>query len=145
LDIGVLGYIGIVQHKEHSPEVLSIPPGTPCISYQLCFWLPSHLSSFPTQRGWHSLKFMKIVRTSRNSITNAVKCCVNLHVSSVFQINVVWVKQLEHSLLCDQTACHLIGYSKLSPLQSLKKYWHARSCHPQSAFIHYATPPGHRK
>ena len=31
LDIGVLGYIGIVQHKEHSPEVLSIPPGTFCI------------------------------------------------------------------------------------------------------------------
>ena len=31
LDIGVLGYIGIVQHKEHCPEVLSIPPGTPCI------------------------------------------------------------------------------------------------------------------
>ena len=28
LDKGVLGYIGIVQHKEHSPEVLSIPPGT---------------------------------------------------------------------------------------------------------------------
>ena len=33
LDIGVLGYIGIVQHKEHSPEVLSISPGTLCISY----------------------------------------------------------------------------------------------------------------
>jgi len=32
LDIGVLGYIGIVQNKEHSPEVLSIPPGTLCIS-----------------------------------------------------------------------------------------------------------------
>jgi len=31
LDIGVLGYIGIVQHKEHSPEVLHIPSGTPCI------------------------------------------------------------------------------------------------------------------
>jgi len=31
LDIRVLVYIGIVQHKEHSPEVLSIPPGTPCI------------------------------------------------------------------------------------------------------------------
>ena len=30
-DIGVLGYIGIVEHKEHSPEVLSIPPGTLCI------------------------------------------------------------------------------------------------------------------
>jgi len=31
LDIGVLGHIGIFKHKEHSPEVLSIPPGTPCI------------------------------------------------------------------------------------------------------------------
>jgi len=31
LDIGVLGNIGKVQHKEHSPEVLSIPSGTPCI------------------------------------------------------------------------------------------------------------------
>ena len=31
LDIGVLGYIGIVQNKEHSPEVLSIPSGTICI------------------------------------------------------------------------------------------------------------------
>ena len=33
LDIGVLGYIGIVQYKEHSPEVLSIPPGTPCTTH----------------------------------------------------------------------------------------------------------------
>ena len=32
LDIGVLGYIGIVWPKEHSPEVLHIPPVTPCIS-----------------------------------------------------------------------------------------------------------------
>jgi len=32
LDVGVLGYIGIVQHKEHSPEVWSVPPGTPCIT-----------------------------------------------------------------------------------------------------------------
>jgi len=31
LDIGVLGYIGIVQHKEHPPEVFHIPPGTPCM------------------------------------------------------------------------------------------------------------------
>ena len=31
LDIGVVGYISIVQLKEHSPEVLSIPPGTPCM------------------------------------------------------------------------------------------------------------------
>jgi len=38
LDIGVLGYIGIVQYKEHSPEVWSIPPVTPsiCLSKQHC-------------------------------------------------------------------------------------------------------------
>ena len=38
LDIFVLGYIGIVQHKEHSPEVLSIPPGTPCIYLKKLTW-----------------------------------------------------------------------------------------------------------
>jgi len=31
LGIGFLGYIGIVWPKEHSPEVRSFPPGTPCI------------------------------------------------------------------------------------------------------------------
>jgi len=31
LDIGVLGYIGIVWPKEHSPEFRSFPPGTPWI------------------------------------------------------------------------------------------------------------------
>ena len=31
LDIGVLGYIGVVSPKEHSPEVWSFPPVTPCI------------------------------------------------------------------------------------------------------------------
>ena len=47
LDIGVLGYIGIGEHKEHSPEIWHIPPVTPCIyiyiSYKLlvsCFFLP---------------------------------------------------------------------------------------------------------
>jgi len=42
LDIVVSGYIGIVQHKEHSPEVLSIPPGTPCIIRRMRFayWIP---------------------------------------------------------------------------------------------------------
>ena len=31
LDIGILGYIGIVWPKEHSPELWSVPPVTPCI------------------------------------------------------------------------------------------------------------------
>jgi len=40
LDIGVLGYIGTVQHKEHSPEVLFIPLGTPCIYIMSLFSAP---------------------------------------------------------------------------------------------------------
>ena len=38
LDIGVLGYIGIVWPKEHSPEDWSVPPVTPCmsVSYAHC-------------------------------------------------------------------------------------------------------------
>jgi len=31
LDIRVLGYIGVLEYKEHPPEVWHIPPGTPCI------------------------------------------------------------------------------------------------------------------
>ena len=31
LDTGVLGYIGILLHKEHPPEDWHIPPGTLCI------------------------------------------------------------------------------------------------------------------
>ena len=31
---------------------------TSFISYKFCFWLPSHLSSLPTQRGWHSLRVL---------------------------------------------------------------------------------------
>jgi len=48
LDIGVLGYIGIVQHKEHSPEVLHIPPGTPCIHIS-----PHHLKNENTSITTH--------------------------------------------------------------------------------------------
>ena len=48
LDIGVLGYIGIVWPKEHSSEVWSVPSVTPCIPYLIwekgkffCFILSS--------------------------------------------------------------------------------------------------------
>jgi len=77
LDIGVLGYIGIVQHKEHSREVLHIPPGTPCVYwkdslcitsyvcmvctkweniYSLCLDIPQHVFMYfhikNEQKGW---------------------------------------------------------------------------------------------
>ena len=39
LDIGVLGYIGVFELKEHSPEVWHIPPGTPCIYIYKCIYI----------------------------------------------------------------------------------------------------------
>jgi len=39
LDIGVLGYIGTVQHKEFSPEDFSVFPETPRIFIQQIFVL----------------------------------------------------------------------------------------------------------
>ena len=54
LDIGVLGYIGIVWHKEHPSEIWSIPPVTPCI----CPWSSRELSLpvFPENRHMKMLK-----------------------------------------------------------------------------------------
>jgi hypothetical protein len=53
LDISFLGYIGILYHKGHPPEVWHIPPGTSCI-YQnirnvrehIYTWLTSGLAFF---------------------------------------------------------------------------------------------------
>ena len=50
--------IGIVQHKEHSPKVLSIPPGTPCIKVKESHNRPSVAQRVPgglgSQISWHS-------------------------------------------------------------------------------------------
>ena len=49
LDIGVLGYIGIVQHKEHSPDVVSIPPGTSCTYIYIYIYI--YIYSLPPDDG----------------------------------------------------------------------------------------------
>ena len=64
LDIGVLGYIGIVQHKEHSPEVLSVPPGTPCISHVT--YIIAHL-----RQQCRNSKFVVF----QEKLLNVLKCC----------------------------------------------------------------------
>ena len=88
LDICVLGHIGIVQHKEHSPEVLSIPPGTPCIQ-ELGLSVPTEwtlaMSDYGGEginicpcRGWNSgrpspiLSFTDTVKTTR--IKDSFRC-----------------------------------------------------------------------
>ena len=62
LDIGVLGYIGIVSHKEHSPEVWSVPPVTLCTFY----WSTLLVNGYP----WHRvLSQNTIVRSSCLTVT----------------------------------------------------------------------------
>jgi hypothetical protein len=54
LDIGVLGYIGIFQHKEHPPEVWHIPPGTPCI-YSLMMFVIKNREIFDTNKDCYEI------------------------------------------------------------------------------------------
>jgi hypothetical protein len=50
LDIGVLGYIGILYPKEHPPEVWHIPPGTLCI-YRLLLYVINNRQHFKIYSG----------------------------------------------------------------------------------------------
>ena len=77
LDIGVLGYIGILQHKEHPSEVWHIPPGTPCISDLLIN--SSHtnviLLSVPHRHDLNSVLCVnRGVETFSSSLWNRLKC-----------------------------------------------------------------------
>ena len=57
LDVGVLGYIGIVWPKEHFPEVSHIPPVTPCIN----FW--SYLAQFLLEWETFQAKILGKIKT----------------------------------------------------------------------------------
>ena len=55
LDIGVLGFFGIVSHKEHPPEVWTLPPVTPCI---ILIAFPLHCTNAPRSYVIRSLNFL---------------------------------------------------------------------------------------
>ena len=93
LDISVLGYIGVVQHKEHSPEVLSIPPGTPCIinhnrwrfieefaklrkktiSFAMSVRPSAWNKSVPTRRIFYDVWYLSILRKSVQKVQVSLK------------------------------------------------------------------------
>jgi len=66
LDIGVLGYIGTVWPKEHSPEVRSLSPGTPCIfhvEWTCSFFSLTTLNSVPLlwqPPSWSGLFYLRL-------------------------------------------------------------------------------------
>ena len=85
LGIGVLGYIGIVWPKEHSPEVRSFPPGTPCI-YSIYIYIYIYLYV------WYFL-IGGLEETDLGRISHKVKTSEH---SSIF----LW--DLYRNLLCDR-------------------------------------------
>jgi len=86
LDIGVLGYIGIVWPKEHSPEVWSVPPVTPCINLIKTVTANSEVSFSSSQSTIYSLvnKFQTAGFKPKNQgHTQNVHSEETLHVSGV--------------------------------------------------------------
>jgi len=73
LDIGVLGYIGIVQHKEHSPEVLSIPPGTPCM--YVCIYIYIYIYTYLAVYRLHAYYRCYQTTLQRNICTQIMDRC----------------------------------------------------------------------
>ena len=75
LDIGILGYIGIVWPKEHSPEVSHIPPVTLCIKGTL-----GHKN--------RSSKYESINRNIISEFTHMQQACLTVqNYASRFQIS----------------------------------------------------------
>ena len=74
LDIGVLGFLGVVWPKEHSPEVSHIPPVTPCISsitkgLMLTLKLSKHVSKYH----WNVLDRILILLLYKLLISSQIK------------------------------------------------------------------------
>ena len=72
LDIGVLGYIGIVWPKKHSPEVRSFPPGTPCIKRTTQEFLLVNLNACVQQVHMHEVTLLGSSDTSLKHSTFSI-------------------------------------------------------------------------
>ena len=77
LDIGVLGYIGIVWPKEHSPEVRSFPPGIPCIKclkQKLTLWLTAIICWQKYCLSLYNCFWMSFLTSIRSCFENLPHC-----------------------------------------------------------------------
>ena len=83
LDIGVLGFFGIVSHKEHPTEVWSLPPVTHCVCVCVCVYIYiyylstyvvphlRHLPSDPRQARKSVLMMLKMSSSRWTPMTRA--------------------------------------------------------------------------
>ena len=97
LYIGVLGYIGIVWPKEHSPKVWHIPPGTPCICMYIKVYKATLVSQL--QRGYLGLSHQVLPKISENLnilrkplvLQTCATRCLLLYLSTVSQPTCVFI------------------------------------------------------
>ena len=96
LDIGLSGYSGIVCAKEHSPEVRSFPPGTPCI--YIYFKLEKIHSCHSVSRmlswSYHRAVALKVwfkvpYRTAILRIGSIIIVWINSQPTKLFQLNII--------------------------------------------------------
>jgi hypothetical protein len=108
LDIGVLGYIGIVWPKEHSPEVVTLTRGTPCI-----WW--------PYDQSWRKIYILYLCPPlSPNFSFNRKGCESVVHVTQVecglaslqltFLPILFWLAN-EKAIMRNKTRCALNKYN----------------------------------
>ena len=62
--------IGIVQHKEHSLEVLSIPPGTPCIYIYIYIHTHTYIYIYIHRACFHPFYFFYRASNLKPQISN---------------------------------------------------------------------------
>ena len=94
LDIGVLGYIGIVWSKENSPEVRSFPPGTPCIYIYIYIYIYIHIFK-SLLKARHLTSRLQWVHTSAVGFSGTFRGCCDAYIgwrigSSVKAVATAW-------------------------------------------------------
>jgi len=98
LDIGVLGYIGIVWPKEHSPEVWSVPPVTLCIMMTWYLWGHRFLPKPSTVPSW-CITSLFITWNNRKLVRMSVERCHTFVADSLVlriviqQLRLMWTWQ----------------------------------------------------
>jgi len=134
LDVGVLGYIGIVQHKEHSPEVLSLPPGTPCI-YSMVrteSWSTIEVASvFKGSMSWRTLQVQNTVRLLQSHDIPELGYEVFLYemwlIFVYCVIFMIWLSHIHSSvwnLSCKTITCYKPIYSSAFVPKFTHQYMH---------------------
>ena len=91
LDIGVLGYIGIVRPKEHSPEVRSFPPGTPCIYIYIYIYVYSD--------GWGDSLFQNVGTWTHGFKVQSTTVCTKSCIANLTLVHLVALSALHRTYI----------------------------------------------